>query len=237
MEPPPTSGPARYFSRPGRAEGWVELDMERIVRVMTDGSLVDGEHVGHRNAPQRVVAADDVAQHQRQRATSFVVEIDQRRCWTPRQDVHLVGELREPRNAGEEMVTVPHDAWSSLLVLDDVAQKETAGPAIMGGRHLRLTSHRGVHERPGVDLAVRVGVRRADDGAAVLEDEHVRHIVERLKRFGPIAPGPHDRVHLVVGEVGHASIRVMVVADDLGRPGRPSRPVEVIGGQRLRCVR
>ena len=45
-----------------------------------------------------------------------------------------------------------------------------------------------------------------------------------------------DGRHLVVGEVGHGPGGIVVVADDLGRPERAARPVDVVGGLRLRCV-
>ena len=62
MDPPPTSGPARYLRRPGCPERRVQLEMERVVRVIAHGGLMHRQHVGQAKAPQRVVAPHDVAQ-------------------------------------------------------------------------------------------------------------------------------------------------------------------------------
>ncbi len=147
--------------------------------------------------------------------------------------MYLVGVLGEPRHAGEEVVTAADDTWTGLLPFDDIAQERATGPTVMRRRHLRLARHGGVDERPGVDLTVRVRVRRADDRPAVLEDQHVRHTLLRLERLGPVAPGRHDSVNFVVGEVGHRPFGVVVIADDLGRAGGAHGPVDVVAVRRL----
>jgi hypothetical protein len=77
MEPPPTSGPARYFSRPGRPERRVQLEVERVVRMVADRGLVDGQDVRQAKPPQRVVAPHHVAQDEPERAATIVVEVHQ----------------------------------------------------------------------------------------------------------------------------------------------------------------
>ena len=98
---------------------------------------------------------------------------------------------------------------------------------------LRLALGDAVHQRAGVDLAVRMRIRGADCRAPVLEDQHVGDAVDGLQRSGPVAPRAHDRGHFVVGEVGHRLRGVVVVADDLGGADRSPGAVQVVAAARL----
>ena len=102
----------------------MELDVERIVRMVADRCLMDGEHVRHGQLPERVITPDDVAQYERERTAFGVVEIDQRRDRATRQHVRLVRVPREPRNAREEVLALADHPRPGQLALPTSASSE-----------------------------------------------------------------------------------------------------------------
>ena len=63
----PPRGRPGTCSNARRPQRWVQLQVERVVGMVADRSLVHGQHVGQPEAPQGVVASHDVAQDERQR--------------------------------------------------------------------------------------------------------------------------------------------------------------------------
>ena len=76
------------------------------------------------------------------------------------------------------MLAAVDERWSGELAVDDLGEEVATGAAVVVGGNLGLSFRDAVHERAGVDLAVRVRVRSAHRGAAVLEDQDVRDAVE-----------------------------------------------------------
>src|SRR4051794_29537052 len=72
-------GSGEVLQQPGRPQRRMELDVERVVGMIAHRGLVYREHVGHADAPQRVVAVHDVTQDGSELVAPVVVEVGQRR--------------------------------------------------------------------------------------------------------------------------------------------------------------
>ena len=57
----------------------MQFEVKRVVGMLPHRGLMDREHIGHPEPPQGVVAADDLAQHECQRAAAVLVQVQQRR--------------------------------------------------------------------------------------------------------------------------------------------------------------
>ena len=238
MEPPPTSGPARYLQQPRRPQRWMELEVERVVRMVAHGSLVHGQHVGQAKAPQGVVAPHHVAQDER-RAN----DIGHRRGrpgTSPAGGAGCAPRRRTGRTTARRRRSAPltDDPGAGQLPLHHVRRARSAPCVGSARRRPRprapwwrrpASPHRSGSADAGLDVpttAPRFSKMRTWATS-----------VACLERLRPLAPRDDDGAHLVVGEFGHRSGGVVVVADHLGGSAGPPGPVDVVPVARLRRLR
>src|SRR5580704_11287979 len=70
-------GTGQVLAQPRRPQRRVQLEMERIVRMLVNRGLVHGQHVGHAEPPQGVIAPHDVTQDEPERTSLIVVEVEE----------------------------------------------------------------------------------------------------------------------------------------------------------------
>jgi hypothetical protein len=62
----------------GRPERRMQLDVKRIVTVLSDGCLMDGENIRQAKPPECVVPLDDLPQHQGEGPQLRSIQVEQR---------------------------------------------------------------------------------------------------------------------------------------------------------------
>ena len=195
--------------------------------------LVNRHHVGHGHPPQIVIADGNFPHQAGQGLKLFVTQIGERRDRGLRQDQHLIGVASEPRHACQKSVVLAHHTLGRPFALDYVETEKTTGFRMESAADVSLACADAVDQTAGIELTMRVRVRRPNDRTFVFKDQHMANFRPRSKHSRTFAPSLDDRDRLRLAQVGERHGVAGMVANHLaGSRGRPGL-IEVIARRRL----
>jgi len=196
--------PGQKFHRVGFPQRRMKFDVKRksLVIAAVSRRLVNRHDVGHRLAPKIIVANGDFTQERSEVRKLGITQIGERWARALGQDKNLVRVAGEPRNAGQERFVLRDHARRSTFPGENILAQQSPGSREMPPTRFDMPCGQPINQISRVNLAMRVGIRSADQRTFVLKNQDMINLGSRTQFHIAFAPQAGDSQRLTFAEVG-----------------------------------